>query len=517
MKRSCLVLIAGLATVLVAQTACETMFSDATRRGSDEDFIVTGRTQSFFIARQVDPRSEDSAGPQVVAAGDFDGDGMMDLASAWNQSQPVQAHIQRRDADGETYFITVPIAGTTPIARVSGLVIQDMDGDSRPDLVVLVKDTGMVAVCDASRDDCDTTDNGGVIGGALWGGLIIFFAPADPINDIWEPVVLTNSFFAGAGGENDPPEVGGYTGLTVTDIDGVRGPDIIVALNSAEGEPPVNRIDLYLNPGNAGSRTDDAWDNTTVFSDFPNLGTLATLDVDRDGDSDIVAISPNARSSNVFWLPNPLIDDGLTDVNAVANPGDWNVRAPLGHVDTGVETLAIGDVDGDGLADVVVRSELGKVVQWFQAPAEPSTSFVRNPWRVFTLAEFLDREPEGMAIGDLTGDDQIEAVIAADGAIAWFEVTRTRSVYDHWSEHLIVDDTAEPDPDAAEEQPIIILTDPTADPTAQDVQESGTAITQLLIVDIDGDGANDIVATIDRSELSGLADDALVWFRNLRN
>ena len=108
-------------------------------------------------------------------------------------------------------------------------------------------------------------------------------------------------------------------------------------------------------------------------------------------------------------------------------------------------------------------------------------------------------------------------VIAADGAIAWFDATRARSVFDHWFENLIIDEGEEPSQEAIQEQPVVVLTDPDADPTTQDVQESGTAITQLLVVDINGDGANDIVATIDRSEQSGLANDALVWFRNLRN
>lgn len=516
-----------LAALIVGGAACETFFVDSQASSSGTgDFVVSGRTESFFLARQVDPRSEDSAGPQVVAAGDLNGDGMTDLASVWNQSQPVQAHIQQRTANGDVFFITVPLAGTTPIASASGIEIADMDGDGRQDIVVLVKDTGTVALCDPERLDCDTTENGGIINGALWGGLIIFYNPADPINDLWAPVILGNSFFAGAGSENDPPEEGGYTGLTLADIDGQLGPDIIVAFNSAEGDPPVNRIDLYLNPGNAGSRFDDAWDTTTAFADFPKAGAVGTLDVDRDGDLDIVAINPDARSGNVFWLPNPLIRNGATDANAVANTVDWNIRAPLGHVDTGAETLAIGDVDGDGLDDIVVRSKVGKLVQWFQAPAVPSTSFIRNPWRVFTLAEFVDREPQGMAIGDLTGDAQIEAVIAAEGAVVWFDALGAPSIFDHWAENLIIDEG--PPPDATTQglgavdetgttDPLISVTDPTADPTAQNVQEAGTFIATMLIVDIDGDGANDIVATIDRAELSGLADDALVWFRNLRN
>src|SRR5206468_87804 len=50
-------------------------------------------TRSFFTAFQIDPTAEDTAGPKFVAAGDIDQDGLMDLVSGWNQSQPIQIHL----------------------------------------------------------------------------------------------------------------------------------------------------------------------------------------------------------------------------------------------------------------------------------------------------------------------------------------------------------------------------------------------------------------------------------------
>jgi hypothetical protein len=44
----------------------------------------------------------------------------------------------------------------------------------------------------------------------------------------------------------------------------------------------------------------------------------------------------------------------------------------------------------------------------------------------------------------------------------------------------------------------------------------GTVINSVHAVDIDDDGFVDLVATFDRSGLSGLTNDALVWFRNTR-
>jgi hypothetical protein len=215
----------------------------------------------------------------------------------------------------------------------------------------------------------------------------------------------------------------------------------------------------------------------------------------------------------------------------VASSEFWDLFAPIGQIATGADTLAIDDIDGDGISDVMVRSSVGQVVQWFQGPDVPSKTFIRNPWRVYTLAQFTDRQPQAMAVGDLTGDDQVEAVIAAEGAVVWFDPLDGASVFDHWGENLIVDEgppevvVVEPDaaagqeaePNAnAEADADASVTEPTVAPTAQQIETIGTLVNALLIVDLDGDGFNDIVGTVDRVELSGLTNDALIWFRNNR-
>ena len=142
-------------------------------------------TRSFFTAFQIDPVSEDTAGPKFVAAGDIDQDGLLDLVSAWNQSQPLQLHLQRRDPDGNISFRTITLAGTSPIAVVAGLEVEQINDDGWLDIVVLVKATRGVTLC--------PTDPPTEIS-RLEGEIIILFSPGDadliPDGDRWTEMIL---------------------------------------------------------------------------------------------------------------------------------------------------------------------------------------------------------------------------------------------------------------------------------------------------------------------------------------
>jgi len=75
-------------------------------------------------------------------------------------------------------------------------------------------------------------------------------------------------------------------------------------------------------------------------------------------------------------------------------------------------------------------------------------------------------------------------------------------VYDQWSSTLILDDSSSG-------------TAATTDPNVSPNDVSGeTVINSILVVDLDGDGANDLVVTLDRNGLSGITNDALVWLQN---
>ncbi len=537
-------------------------------------------TESFFLARSIDPATEDSAGAKFLDWGDFDGDGLPDLASAWNQSQVIQIHLQRRDTDGTVRFESVQVSGTSPIAIVAGLELADMDLDGNLDIVLAIKHRGAVPFCSGNGLPNENGFTGEVqilfnpgppnlIRGAAWPAVEILASDEPNLRDPCRITATTsecnttlgqacvvfphtsplglcvcdNDFecdfgqvcdrgvcsFSPArhpvgsqseGTERaiDTPENGGITALGVGDMNGDGFPDIVITSNRPD--PPCensdNDLELYLNPGPGSITNPLAWADNRNYTDWrgtseivlerniPPLKHLLLDDVDLDGDLDIIYTRPTASSANISWRANPLVEAGA---GAVSAPGMWT-RFPVGQVDGGADVMTLGDVDRDGFNDIVVRSNQGQVVEWFRRPGpadqlnndelpgqNPADVRTNVPWSVFVLIEVPDRVPLGIELGDINFDGQPEVLVGAEGSVLWLDSSTAESVFDSWTANLIADEGQLDDSLFAAAGPAFI--------------------NDILVLDIDCDGANDVLATIDRRELSGLGSDAIVWFRNV--
>ncbi|RME37890.1 MAG: VCBS repeat-containing protein [Planctomycetota bacterium] len=473
--------------------------ADFTGLVTTTDFLETGRTLSFFEAFQVDPQSEDSAGPQFVAAADLNNDGLTDLVSAWNQSQPVQVHIQQRPVTGTIRFETTTLAGSVPVVSVAGLAVDDFDQDGHTDIAVLVKEslTEGAACLDSEQPDA-----------GLSGMILLYLGPDDPteVNQplSWIETPVGSSLLQGAG-TGETPETGGFTAMAAGDMDEDGDTDLVVAWNSACGGGTTDVV-IFTN-GGAGAVRDGSWTGTLLPDPFPQgsaIKDVALGDLDGDGDLDVVATFPDAPTMNVRWYRNPTVD--VPDEVHVSDLG-WAVGT-VAQIPTGADVLDTGDIDGDGRVDVLVRSTNGKLIQWMRGPEQPTTDPIRQiPWQVYTVSEFTDRTPDAIRLGDLDGDGFPEVIASAAGALLWFAPQPTATVFDQWEEVLIVDDGT----GAQGEAPA------TTDPNVQPEEVVGaTLINNVIVADLDGDGSNDIVATLDRAGLSGLTNDALAWFRNLQ-
>ena len=289
----------------------------------------------------IDPLFESTAGARAIALGDINNDGLTDVVSVSSESQPVQVHLRNAVTLG---FDTYTIAGGAPISEAIDVELADLNGDGKLDIVVLVNDTGF------------TPASTGV---SKIGAVVMLFQGADPS----EPADWTQVPAAGVATPESLSLAGDTTGaidLAVGEFDGITGPDIVVLSN----ETDAHRVRLFQNPGYADAADASAWESSVLEQDSAGITfqQMRTVDLDQDGDLDIVMAAPEAISFNLRWLQNPLVQ--LTPDNSQTAPTFIpDTVNPRFEATAGAKAVAIGDIDNNGTTDIASISYESQPVQ----------------------------------------------------------------------------------------------------------------------------------------------------------
>jgi len=202
-----------------------------------------------------------------------------------------------------------------------------------------------------------------------------------------------------------------YAGLSwldfAYDFTGDGWPDVVTA---GAGRPTT----LYVNPRGEARR----WDKFVVI---PQSNTEISLlkDIDGDGRPDLVLGIGGVLS----WAsPDP------------ANPtGQWIVHHISGPNGVGAHGLGVGDINGDGLPDVVTATG------WYEQPPKGSA---QETW-TFHPETLGGRGGAEMAVYDVNGDGLNDVVTALDAhgfGLAWFEQKRGQDGTISFVQHMIMDD-----------------------------------------------------------------------------
>jgi len=405
-----------------------------------------------FTSSQIDPVLEATAGARVIVAADMDGDGLVDFVSGSEENQPIQIH--RRITADALEFETFTIAGGGPIARMVDIEVADFDADGNPDVAVLVNDTGFVPV----------------MGATLRGAIVILFAPDDPTDVLsWVEVTIGDTFFL-------PSDADGMVDFAVADYDNANGPDFMLASNEVND---AKNTYLYRNPGPAQARSGPQWQRTTVNMDVVTISAIEPADIDNDGDVDLVAIHPEAKTFSIRWYVNPLVEAGA----GVLAAGNWERRivgqqSEVNPDNQGGDFMDIADIDGDGDLDVAVAHVGLGLVQWFDNPGPALTGVQTFPWEVFNIGEVMTGAViNQIQLVDLNLDGQVDLFLTASGNFVGMQPGN--ELRDVWNAFAIAG------------------TNPIAE------------IGKVAFTDVNGDGLLDFAAPLDRV---GLTDDQFLLF-----
>jgi trimeric autotransporter adhesin len=234
--------------------------------------------------------------PVALASADFTGDGVADLVvGVDNNGTRSLAIFQGSPGGGFSLVRFFPFSWTGPI------VVADLNGDGRPDIVTVGSN-----------------------------GATVLFGRAGAVFD---PAV---AFLAGPNDSPGPLP----TGIAVADVTGDGVPDLIVGLGTS-GPSPLSSQIAVLEGDVSGSFAQPPGFDVGFFG-----GRIVSSDLNRDGHMDLLVAADNGVSVS------------LSDGKGWFLPPS-QIALPTGYA---FADFTVGDVNGDGIADLIeFEQNVGKI------------------------------------------------------------------------------------------------------------------------------------------------------------
>ena len=343
-----------------------------------------------------------------LTTGDFDGDGLVDLAGA-DESGTI--HVLHHEGRGG--FTAGAEAVPAPTLSPGGLMVAgDLDGDGHEDLVVSGQPVVVEPTVDRSRHSGVAVLMGDGKGLHAHGPL--FLDGGSPPRDLAlgdidgdgnaEAVVLDGGIVVVLWDRDGELEEGprlaapaeatsqlGQSRMALGDVDGDGRTDIFtwLHLDSVPSTGVIMYRSVVILHRNTGSGT---FATSVLATIDGSLGGVAVADFDGDGDVDLVAQQSERRQRRLHVLVNR--GDGRFDVGTQPSRVDGR--------------LVAADVNGDGRPDLVISAEFDS--EGSKYPGDLLIRLNLGDLR-FSEAQRLARPRVLLAVADLNGDRRADYVV----------------------------------------------------------------------------------------------------------
>ena len=326
-------------------------------------FQSGGVLASSSFAPQVPLRA--GSNPYRVVIADLDGDGKPDLVVGNNGDGSIWLYrnLGTNGTLAAASFAAPVVLATGASGSLYGLAVADLDGDGRLDIVT----------ANWSRNTLSIFQNQSLPG-----------------------ILTTNSFAA----RLNLPAPGTPAAVAIGDLDGDGRPEIVVADNSSSA------VSVLQNQSLPGLLTSNSFAAPVNFAVGLNPLRLALADLDGDGRVDVVTVNTGNLARRVSVLRN-ISTLGRLSTNSLAAAVD------LAGTDQGT-ALAIGDLDGDGRLDLTTGSASGRSLNVYRnlGPLGTLTSGSFGPEIAFGASNAV----QNVALGDLDGEGRLSVALVTQSA-----------------------------------------------------------------------------------------------------
>ncbi|MCU0375987.1 MAG: FG-GAP-like repeat-containing protein, partial [Chitinophagaceae bacterium] len=328
-------------------------------------------TSSDFLARV-----DFAAGQETfnVATGDIDGDGKVDVVVANISANTISVY-RNTAASGSigsgSFAAKVDFATAV---RPRAIAIGDLNGDGKPELAVANNNSSSVSV----------------------------------FPNISTPGTITSASFAAkidyTTGFNSNPSF-----IALGDLDGDGKPDLATA-NSVS-----NNVSVLRNSSAGGVLNSTSFSSKVDFAAGTTPTSIAIGDLDGDGKADLV--SANFSSNNISVLRNTATSGSISASSFAAAVNFATASNPY--------AVAMGDLDGDGKLDLAVANHSSNSVSFYRNTAASGSISSGSFTSKFDLA--AGNTPTSVAIGDLNGDGKADVALAnsASNMVSVYQNTAT--------------------------------------------------------------------------------------------